>query len=75
MIESNAELKQLTKNPGGKMRNPKLDQNSRFMSGLSKNIINAQVSPPKQRTEEEFNINEEHEKKSREKTHRKIKDQ
>lgn len=74
MIESNSELKMLSKNPGGKQRNPKLDQNSRYMTGQGRNIINAQESPPRQRTEEEFNINEEHERKSREKTNRRIKD-
>lgn len=29
MIDNNADLKQLSKNPGGKPRNPKLDQESR----------------------------------------------
>lgn len=74
MIETNAELKNKNKNPGGKQRNPKLDQSSRFATGLQQKVINNQISPLRQTTQEEFDINEEGERKSRERVNRKIKD-
>jgi hypothetical protein len=74
MIETNAELKLKNKNPGGKQRNPKLDQSSRFGNGLQQKVINNQISPLRQTTQEDFDINEEGERKSREKVNRKIKD-
>jgi len=74
MIETNAELKQIAKNPGGKQRNPKLDQQSRFFKTSSKKFIDEQEMSPIVKSKEDINQNDLLYKVSKEKTNLKIKE-
>lgn len=63
----------MSKNPGGKPRNPKLDQPSRYFNHAVKQGLPDQMSPPKARPED-LELNDKYEKESLQRTQRIISD-